>query len=117
MEMDDLTLLFPDVKVAEIMLERLDDLMSWTRMEFKPKKSHSLVLRKGKVVSNHIFMLSGDEILTVCKQPRKIIYSSGRLYMYMKDNKDTNRVKELHHDLDDWLTRIDKCGLPNRFKL
>ncbi len=44
--MDDLTLLIPDVEVAEIMLERLDELMSWARMKFKPKKSRSLVLRK-----------------------------------------------------------------------
>ncbi len=69
------------------------------------------MLRKGKVV-NHHFMLSGDEIPTVSEQPVK---SLGRLYT--EDLKDTNRVKELHDDLDDWLTRIDKCGLPNRFKL
>ena len=55
--------------------------------------------------SNHHFMLSGNEIPTVSEQPVK---SLGRLYT--EDLKDTNRVRELHDDLDDWLTRIDKCG-------
>ena len=31
------------------MLERLDVLMAWCRMKFKPKKSRSLSVRKGKV--------------------------------------------------------------------
>ena len=63
------------------------------------------------MVNTH-FMLDGDEIPTVSDEPVK---SLGRVYT--DELKDTSRVKELHDDLDDWLQRIDKCGLPNRFKL
>ncbi len=110
--MDDLTLLNPSTEIIDEMLERLDQLMSWARIKFKPKKSRSLVLSNGKVVTDHHFKLSGDEIPTVSEQPVK---SLGRLYI--NDLKDTSRVKELHEDLEEWLKRIDKCGLPNRFKL
>ena len=41
------------------MLERLDVLMGWYRMKFKPKKSHSLLVRKGK-----IFTVANQQIPT-----------------------------------------------------
>ena len=85
--------------------------MQWARMQFKPKKSRSLVLIKGKL-ENHHFELSGDIVPTVSEQSVK---SLGRLYT--EELKDTKRALEIHQDLDDWLIRIDKCGLPGRFKI
>ena len=47
--MDDTTVNFSNEAETRGMLERLDRLMSWCRTKFKPKKSGSLSVRKGKV--------------------------------------------------------------------
>ncbi|KAI8498014.1 hypothetical protein Bbelb_239580 [Branchiostoma belcheri] len=44
--MDDLTLLNPNTKVSQKLLDRLDELMVWAMMKFKTKKSRSLVLKQ-----------------------------------------------------------------------
>ncbi|GFO24652.1 reverse transcriptase [Plakobranchus ocellatus] len=49
------------------MLTRLDDLMSWCRMEFKPKKSRSL----GKVDEATTFTVAKQQIPTVSQEPVK----------------------------------------------
>ncbi len=109
--MDDLTVLTTMLQDAENLLARLDELIEWARMKFKPRKSRSLLLERGKV-SDHHFKLGEDTIPTLSEQPVK---SLGRLYT--EDLKDTKRVNELNEDLDSWLDKIEKCGLPGRFKV
>ena len=46
--MDDVILLTKDVDVMQSALTRLDELMTWSRMNFKAKKSRSLTIHKGK---------------------------------------------------------------------
>ncbi|KAK3735730.1 hypothetical protein RRG08_024526 [Elysia crispata] len=47
--MDDTTIICSNVVETRRMLERLDVLMAWCRMKFKPKKSRSLSVRKGRI--------------------------------------------------------------------
>ena len=82
--MDDLTLLNPSTNKADKVLAKLEELMQWARMKFKPRKSRSLVLKRGKLDSSYHFYLSEEPITTVSEQPVK---SLGR--WYTEDMKDT----------------------------
>ena len=82
--MDDLTLLNPSTNEADKVLVKLEELMQWARMKFKPRKSRSLVLKRGKLDSSYHFYLSEEPIPTVSEQPVK---SLGR--WYTEDMKDT----------------------------
>ena len=55
--MDDCTLLNSSTAETQCILERLIVLIDWARMKFKPKKSRSLVLSKGKVDEDFHFYL------------------------------------------------------------
>ena len=46
--MDDVTLLTQNQKMMEKVLARLDDLITWSRMRFKAKKSRSLTFVEGR---------------------------------------------------------------------
>ena len=46
--MDDVTLLTRDVDTMQSALTQLDELITWSRMKFKAKKSRSLAIQKGK---------------------------------------------------------------------
>ena len=45
--MDDMTITTKTVVDARLTLKELQELISWTRMKFKPVQSRSLVLKKG----------------------------------------------------------------------
>ena len=68
--MDDITGLVETKQGAEALLERLDELIGWAKMKFKPKKSRSLSLRKGVVKDDH-FVITGETIPTVEEAPVK----------------------------------------------
>src|SRR3984885_5166329 len=74
--MDDTTILTIDEGQARKMLDRLDDLIEWCRMSFKPKKSRSLSINKGKTYKV-TFMVSDQVIPTIIEEPVK---SLGRVY-------------------------------------
>ncbi|GFR70068.1 reverse transcriptase [Elysia marginata] len=59
------------------MLARLDTLMAWCRMKFKPKKSRSLSIRKGKIEEAVTFTVAEQQIRTVSQE---IVKSLGRWY-------------------------------------
>jgi len=109
--MDDLTLLCPSVEAVTSILTKLEELMDWSRMKFKTKKSRSLTLRKGKLVDYH-FLLCGEEIPSIQDQPVK---SLGR--WYTDELKDTKRAKEISQQVQEGLESIDGCGLSGKLKL
>ena len=59
------------------MPERLDVLMAWCRMKFKPKKSRSLSVMTGKIDETLTCTLDSQQIPTVSQVPVK---SLGRWY-------------------------------------
>ncbi|GFO10131.1 reverse transcriptase [Plakobranchus ocellatus] len=88
------------------MLTHSDVLMSWCRMEFKPKKSRSLSIRKGKVDEATTFTVAEQQIPTVSQEPVK---SLGR--WYDASMKDTRRGAETLEFASESLPAIDKYGL------
>ena len=57
------------IQLALRMLELLDGLMAWCRLNFKPKKSRSLSVRKGKVDAATAFAIANTQIPTVSEEP------------------------------------------------
>ncbi|GFN88120.1 reverse transcriptase [Plakobranchus ocellatus] len=94
------------------MLTRLDNLMSWCKMEFKPKKSRSLSIRRGKVNEATTFTVAEQQIPTVSQEPVK---SLGR--WYDSSMKDTRRGAETLELASESLLAINKCGLQGKFKI
>ena len=71
------------------MLERLDVLMAWCRMKFKPKKSRSLSVRKGKIDATTIFTVASQQIPMVSQEPVK---SLRRWYDSFTDTRTRNSI-------------------------
>lgn len=75
--MDDLTITTTSVPGSRWILQGLERLITWARMTFKPSKSRSMVLKRGKVVDKFRFSISGTVIPTITEQPVK---SLGKLF-------------------------------------
>ena len=76
--MDDLTITTTSVPGSRWILQGLEKLITWARMSFKPSKSRSMVLKKGKVIEKFSFFISGTVIPTITEQPVK---SLGKLFL------------------------------------
>ena len=100
--MDYLTLLNPSTAETQCLIERLIVLIDWTRMKFKPKKSRSLVLSKGKVDEDFHFYLHEQPIPSISEEPVK---SLGR--WYTKNLRDISHVQEIKCQVPSGLERID----------
>lgn len=109
--MDDLTVMTTSVPGCRWLLQGLERLISWARMSFKPAKSRSLVLKKGKVADRFRFALGGTPIPTVTEKPVK---SLGKVFN--SSLRDSDALLQAKADLTSWLTAIDKSGLPGKFK-
>ena len=109
--MDDTTVLSTNEDGTRQVLGKLDEVVAAARMKFKPKKSRSLSIRKGKVDESVTFGVANQVIPTVSEEPVK---SLGR--WYDESLKDTNRGKETKRMTEEGLETIDKCGLPGKYK-
>nr|BAC82598.1 reverse transcriptase [Takifugu rubripes] len=109
--MDDLTVMTTSVPGCRWLLQGLERLISWARMSFKPAKSWSLVLRKGKVADRFCFALGETPIPMVTEKPVKIL---GKVFN--SSLRDSDALLQAKADLTSWLTAIDKSGLPGKFK-
>ncbi|GFN97894.1 alpha-2-macroglobulin-like [Plakobranchus ocellatus] len=109
--MDDTTVICSKEDETRRMLTRVDVLMSWCRMEFKPKKSRSLSIKKGKVDEATTFTVADQQIQTVSQKPLK---SLGR--WYDSSMKDIRRGAETELASESLLA-INKCGLQGKFKI
>ncbi|GFO43330.1 reverse transcriptase [Plakobranchus ocellatus] len=61
--MDDTTILCSEENVTHRMLFRLDALMSMSRMNFKPKKSGILSIKKGKLDKDVFFKVANQKLV------------------------------------------------------
>lgn len=109
--MDDMTITTTSVMAARWLLKRIEKHITWARMSFNPVKSRSLVLRKGNVLDKERFRLSGGDIPTIREKPVK---SLGKRIDHSL--KYTTPIQETKDKLETWLIRVDKSGLPGRFK-
>ena len=110
--MDDTTILSSQRIYKLKLISFMDELMIWCRMKFKPQKSISLSLRKGKLNQNINFQIGGQRIPTLSDLPVKCL---GR--WYDESMKDTNQVKETSKTLQEGLLKIDRCPLQGKYKV
>ena len=59
--MDDVTLLTRDVDTMQSVLTRLDELITWTRMKFKAKKSRNLTIQKREAEATEVHNCRGTD--------------------------------------------------------
>ena len=108
--MDDMTITTKTVVGARWTLKELQELISWARMKFKLVKSRSLVLKKGKT-QEITFKIEDEQIPTVKEKPVK---SLGKAF---NDTlSDRVNVQEMCRQAEEWMTTVDKCKLPGKFK-
>ena len=69
--MDDLTVTTTSVPGCRWILQGLEKIITWARMCFKPAKSRSLVLKRGKVTDKFRFSLDGTQIPSVTRNPSR----------------------------------------------
>ena len=106
---DDMTTLSSKESITRKILSLMDKQMIWCRIKFKPQKSRSLSLRKGKVNQNINFMVGGQRIPTVSEEPGKNL---GR--WFDESLKSINQAKETSRTLQEGLHKIDRCPLQGR---
>jgi hypothetical protein len=109
--MDDMTITAKSVTEGRWMLEDLQKMINWARMEFKPAKSRSLVLRRGKVQKHLRFKINGQTIPTVSEQPVK---SLGKWFDDTLKDKDS--IQKMVKQTELWMETIEKSGLPGKLK-
>ena len=109
--MDDLTVTTTSVMGGRCLLKGLERYITWARMYFKPEKSRSLVVKKGKVMEKVRFTVAGETIPTLSEKPIKSLAKN-----FNSSLKDTVAKQKTIKDLEEWLTKINKSGLPGRFK-
>uniref|UniRef100_A0A3B1JD36 Reverse transcriptase domain-containing protein n=1 Tax=Astyanax mexicanus TaxID=7994 RepID=A0A3B1JD36_ASTMX len=109
--MDDLTTLTSTVACTKQLLGKLQDNIDWARMRFKPSKSRSLSISKGKLVDQR-FHIKETPIPLVSELPVK---SLGR--WYNASLKDSDQADQLRKETIKGLASIDKTLLPGRLKL
>ncbi|VDI43606.1 Hypothetical predicted protein [Mytilus galloprovincialis] len=109
--MDDLTVTTSSHIQARWILTALEEVVTWARMKFKPRKSRSMILKKGKITTKFQLKIQGDEIPTIVDNPIKC------LGKWFDDTlKDNTSVKTVQSQVVEWLKKVDKSGLPGKFK-
>ena len=110
--MEDTTILSSKESTTRKLISFMDELMIWCRMKFKPQKSRSLSLRRGKFNQNVNFEIGGQIIPSVSDLPVKNLER-----WYDVSMKDTNQVKETSKTLQGGLLKIDRCPLQGKYKV
>ncbi|XP_066271283.1 uncharacterized protein [Branchiostoma lanceolatum] len=109
--MDDLTVTTVSHIEARWMLAELDLMATWARMKFKPKKSRCMVIKKGKITSRFKLEVQGEPIPSIEGNPIKCL---GK--WYDDTLSDRTNVSSTMKQIEEWLRRIEKSGLPGKFK-
>src|SRR4029434_8671217 len=71
--MDDLTITMATHVQTRWILKALDNVATWARMKFKPKKSRSMVIRNGKVTNRFQLQVQGEVIPPIEENPIKCL--------------------------------------------
>ncbi|XP_041453149.1 uncharacterized protein LOC121406194 [Lytechinus variegatus] len=109
--MDDLTIVSSNESQVDKGLHRLEEMVGWTKMRFKAKKSRSVSLRKGKVVEKR-FRIGNEDIPQVSE---KGVKSLGRWY---EDKlNDRHRGVQIYDKVVEWLKKVDRTLIPGNAKV
>ena len=108
--MDDMTITTTSTIGARWVLKGIEKLVTWARRSLHASKPWSLLL-KGIALERGRFKLSGKIIPAI---QEKSIKSLGKHIDHSL--RDTVTIQETKVNLEKWLTKVDKSGLPSRFK-
>ena len=109
--MDDVRVLAKCEKDTNRVLRRLDELITWTWMKFKARKSRSCTIIKGKVKEIH-YRIAGKRIPTVKGEPVKSLDRS-----YEDGFSDRHKGMEIYRQAEDGLKSINKTKLSGKYKV
>lgn len=112
--MDDLTCAQDSYEGMVALLKRLEEMIGWVRMQFKPKKCRALVLRKGRVVEESFEVGDGEGMMRMPSVLEKPVKCLGRLYTAALS--DSDRKDEIRKDVEDGLRIISDCKLQGTVK-
>ncbi|GFR67595.1 reverse transcriptase [Elysia marginata] len=105
--MDDNTIICSKEEETRRMLARFDTLMAWCRMKFKPKKSRSLSIRKGRIEEALVTMLEeSDDPVGNTVQPSIKTGRKWKVAEAIDEAKECLRLKEVIGQ-----TQTDRKGL------
>jgi len=109
--MDDMTVTTETHIQARWILQALGETVRWARMAFKPRKSRYLIVKKGKVTEKFKMTIQDEDIPSVISNPIKCL---GK--WFDSTLTDKNSQARLKQQVEEGLRRIDKAGLPGKFK-
>ena len=79
--------------------------------KFKAVKSRSLVIKKGQTTERFKLYVQNEEIPSIVANPIKCL---GK--WFDASLHDRYNVRKLERQVEDGLKKIDRCGLPGKFK-
>ncbi|XP_052260999.1 uncharacterized protein LOC127865146 [Dreissena polymorpha] len=85
--MDDLTITTQTHVQARWVLLALESTTSWARMKFKPKKSRSLIIKKGQSTKKFNLQVQGEDIPSIMDM-EEFKASKARLVVTLKESRD-----------------------------
>ena len=109
--MDDIIVTTTTHIQAKWILAALEDTATWARMKFKTKKLRCLVLKNGRISQQFKMKVQCDDIPTIVSNLIKCI---GK--WFDSSLTDNNQTKELKLTVTSWLKKVDKSGLPGKYK-
>ncbi|XP_021365777.1 uncharacterized protein LOC110458420 [Mizuhopecten yessoensis] len=109
--MDDLTVTTTTHVQARWVLSALEEVVSWARMKFKARKSRCMIMRKGRLTQQFKLKVQGEEIPSIADNPIKCL---GK--WFDASLKDTSNISSMQKQAIEWMRKIDKSGLPGKFK-
>ena len=97
---------------ARWVLNALEEVPTWARIKFKPKKSRSRVIKRGTVTRRFNLQVQGEDIPSIMDSPTKCL---GKWFDAILSHK-TNIVR-IRTQLQEGLKQIDRSGLTGNFKV
>ena len=111
---DDLTLATETHVQARWMLSALEETANWARMMFKPTKSRSLIIRKGKQADRFILKIQKSKARTSLQS---LTTQLSALENGFDDSlNDQEKILRIKTQPQEGLRQIDKSGLPGKYK-
>ncbi|XP_078583820.1 uncharacterized protein LOC144866333 [Branchiostoma floridae x Branchiostoma japonicum] len=110
--MDDLTVTTRSHVEARWVLCELSRMVTWARMAFKPKKSRSMIIRKGKITNRFNLQVQGETIPQIDGNPIKCL---GK--WFDATLSDRSNATSTSSQVEEWLKRTERSDLPGKFKL
>ncbi|XP_021349432.1 uncharacterized protein LOC110466448 [Mizuhopecten yessoensis] len=109
--MDDLTITTTTHVQARWVLSALEEVVTWARMQFKPRKSRCMIMRNGRLSRQFVLKVQEEEIPSIIGSPIKC------LGKWFDDTlSDSQNHKNTQSQVRQWMKKIHKSGLPGKYK-